>query len=506
MKKLSSPEAQVLRDGKRISVPAPQLVAGDVIFLEAGNFVPADIRLVEAVNLKVEEAALTGESLPVQKSALDTLEQEIPLGDRKNTAFMGTLISYGRGKGVVVSTGMHTQLGLIATMLQTVGMEETPLQKRLEELGKLLGIGALIICGLVFAVGVIRNHNDMQAIVDTFMIAVSLAIAAVPEGLPAIVTISLALGMREMVKRHALIRKLASVETLGSATVICSDKTGTLTQNEMTVTRLWVDGQFVDVTGSGYSTDGEFSIAGKTIDLKDYPAVPTALWVSVLNNDALLEEGNGGAETYRMVGDPTEGSLLIAAAKAGAKVAGMLTAYPREEEIPFDSVRKRMVTVHAVRHPHDNDFSPVYGDDKKEWYAIAVKGAPDEVLKLCSHVQAMDDQTTTALTDEIRSKIIAANDEMTQSALRVLGLAYRLVPTKPQEIDSTSLEKDLVFAGLVGMIDPPRPEVQPALLRAKQAGIRTVMITGDYPKHSPGDRRIHWFARKGSSSSYRRGN
>ena len=481
LKKLASPEAQVLRGGKRISVPAPQLVPGDVIFLEAGNYVPADIRLVEAVNLKVEEAALTGESLPVQKSALDSLEREIPLGDRKNTAFMGTLISYGRGKGVVVSTGMHTQLGLIATMLQSVGMEETPLQKRLEELGKLLGIGALVICGLVFAVGVIRNHNDVQAIVDTFMIAVSLAIAAVPEGLPAIVTISLALGMREMVKRHALIRKLASVETLGSATVICSDKTGTLTQNEMTVTRLWVDGHFVDVSGSGYSTDGEFSIAGKTVELNKYPAVFTALWVSVLNNDAQLEEGNGGASTFRMVGDPTEGALLVAAAKAGATVSGMLKAYPREEEIPFDSVRKRMVTVHAVKHPDDSDFSPVYGADKKEWYAIAVKGAPDEVLKLCSHYQAMDDRSTPSLTDEIRAMIIAANDEMTQSALRVLGLAYRLVPDKPEEIASTTLEKDLVFAGLVGMIDPPRPEVKPALLRAKEAGIRTIMITGDYP-------------------------
>jgi Ca2+-transporting ATPase len=382
LKKLAAPEAQVLRDGKRVSIPAPQLVPGDVIFLEAGNYVPADIRLLEAVNLKVEEAALTGESLPVQKMALDILEQEIPLGDRKNTAFMGTLISYGRGKGVVVSTGMHTQLGLIATMLQSVGMEETPLQRRLEELGKLLGIGALIICALVFAVGVIRNHANIEAIVDTFMIAVSLAIAAVPEGLPAIVTISLALGMREMVKRHALIRKLASVETLGSATVICSDKTGTLTQNEMTVTRLWVDDHFVDVSGSGYSPEGEFSIGDKVVDLKEFPAVTTALWVSVLNNDAQLEQGNEGESSFRMVGDPTEGALLVAAAKAGATVSAMLTAYPREEEIPFDSVRKRMVTVHAVKFPKNNDFSPVYGEDKKEWYAIAIKGAPDEVLNL----------------------------------------------------------------------------------------------------------------------------
>ncbi len=309
------------------------------------------------------------------------LAQDIPLGDRKNTVFMGTLVSYGRGRGVVVSTGMHTQLGLIATMLQSVGMEETPLQKRLESLGKLLGIAALIICAIVFGVGVIRHHGNMKEIVDTFMIAVSLAIAAVPEGLPAIVTISLALGMREMVKKHALIRKLASVETLGSATVICSDKTGTLTQNEMTVTRLWVDGKFIEVSGSGYSPEGDFFSDGKQIDLDDYPAVETALWVSVLNNDALLEKSDS-SDGFRMVGDPTEGALLVAAVKAGAHINHLLAAFPRENEIPFDSTRKRMVTIHTIKDPQDDDLSPIYGSEKKQWYAVAIKGAPDEVLKL----------------------------------------------------------------------------------------------------------------------------
>jgi Ca2+-transporting ATPase len=249
----------------------------------------------------------------------------------------------------------------------------------------------------------------------------------------------------------------------------------------MTVTRLWVDDHFVDVSGSGYSPEGEFSIGDKVVDLKEFPAVTTALWVSVLNNDAQLEQGNEGESSFRMVGDPTEGALLVAAAKAGATVSAMLTAYPREEEIPFDSVRKRMVTVHAVKFPKNNDFSPVYGEDKKEWYAIAIKGAPDEVLKLCTRYQAMDDKTTPQLTEDMRAKITKANDEMTQSALRVLGLAYRLVPTKPDEISTASLEKDLIFAGLVGMIDPPRIEVKPALMRAKEAGIRTIMITGDYP-------------------------
>ena len=480
LKKLAAPEAQVLRDGKRVSVPAPQLVPGDVVFLEAGNYIPADIRLVEAVNLKVEEAALTGESLAVQKNAAASLAQDIPLGDRKNTVFMGTLVSYGRGKGVVVSTGMHTQLGLIATMLQSVGMEETPLQRRLEDLGKLLGIAALIICGIVFVVGVIRHHGNVQEIVDTFMIAVSLAIAAVPEGLPAIVTISLALGMREMVKKHALIRKLASVETLGSATVICSDKTGTLTQNEMTVTRLWVDGQFIDISGSGYSPEGEFFIDGKPIDLEDYPGTETALWVSVLNNDALLEKSDT-INGFRMVGDPTEGALLVAAVKAGAHTNHLLAAYPRENEIPFDSTRKRMITIHSIKDPKDEDLSPIYGDEKKQWYAVAVKGAPDEVLKLCTHIQQMDDQGARVLDDLLRSQVLAANDAMTEKALRVLGLAFRLVPTVPEEISSHVLEKDLIFAGLIGMIDPPRVEVKPALDKARTAGIRTVMITGDYP-------------------------
>jgi len=252
LRKLASPEAHVIRDGSRQVVSASQLVPGDLVLLEAGNYVPADLRLLEAVNLRVEEAALTGESVPVEKDASLHLESDIPLGDRKNTTFMGTLVNYGRGRGVVVATGMHTQIGLIAEMLQSVENEPTPLQKRLEQLGKTLGYVCLLICAVVFIEGWIEGNNPL----DMFMVAVSLAVAAVPEGLPAVVTISLAMGMREMIKRHALIRRLSSVETLGSATVICSDKTGTLTQNEMTVTRVWVDGQFIDITGSGYMPQG----------------------------------------------------------------------------------------------------------------------------------------------------------------------------------------------------------------------------------------------------------
>ncbi len=482
LKKLAAPDAQVIRDGHRVSVPAPQLVPGDIVLLEAGNFVPADVRLLEAINLRVEEAALTGESVPVQKHAGTLIEGDIPLGDRKNTAFMGTVVNYGRGRGVVVSTGMRTQLGLIADMLQSVGDEGTPLQARLDSLGKLLGYGALIICGLVFAVGVLRaGELSWEVVREMFMVSVSLAIAAVPEGLAAVVTISLALGMREMVRRHALIRRLASVETLGSATVICSDKTGTLTQNEMTVTRIWADGKAFEITGSGYSSQGDFLLDGKSVDIKDYPAVQNALWVGVLNNDAELEKiSSNGKTSYRIIGDPTEGSILVAAAKIGAEAHLLNGAYPRANEIPFDSTRKRMVTIHAVQDPRQEDISPFKEGDKAEWYTIAVKGAPDVVLNLCTRY-SVSDGTNRPLDDEARKRILGANDVMTRDALRVLGLAYRHVKVMPEQIESEALEQELVFAGMVGMIDPARPEVSPALTIARDAGIRTIMITGDYP-------------------------
>jgi Ca2+-transporting ATPase len=494
LKKMAAPDAQVMRDGHRITIASPELVPGDMVYLEAGNFVPADVRLLEAFNLKVEEAALTGESLAVQKNAAMQLEENIPLGDRRNTAFMGTTVSYGRGRGVVTSTGMRTQLGLIAELLQQVDEEITPLQRRLEQLGKTLGVGALVVCGLVFVVAIFQ-HTDLslltaagggiltylasskEQLIETFMIAVSLAIAAVPEGLPAVVTISLALGMREMIRRHALIRKLSSVETLGSATVICSDKTGTLTQNEMTVTKLWVDGKFVDVTGSGYSRSGEFVVDGKVSDLKKHPAVLTALWVGALNNDAQLEPVEGNDLSYRIIGDPTEGSLLIAAAKAGAVSVDLGTAYPREDEVPFDSERKRMITIHDIYQPKPEDISPFYDGNKQGWDVVAVKGAPDVVLDLCSKYQNMADEPK-ALTDVMRTKILTANEDMTRDALRVLGVAFREVP---EAHDVEDWEKDLVFVGLIGMIDPARTEVKPALEKARRAGIRTVMITGDFP-------------------------
>jgi Ca2+-transporting ATPase len=499
LKKLAAPDAQVVRDGSRQSIPAYELVPGDLVFLEAGNYVPADVRLLEAVNLRVEEASLTGESLPVQKNAATVLDKNIPLGDRKNTAFMGTLVSYGRGRGVVTSTGMHTQLGLIATMLQNVEVEETPLQRRLDQLGKSLSVAALFLVVIVFVVELINRTNInllftnplpyfgeyVADITEVFIIAISLAIAAVPEGLPAVVTISLALGMREMVKRHALIRKLSSVETLGSATIICSDKTGTLTQNEMTVTRLWVDGQFITVTGTGYVPRGDFLVDGQKVVISEYPAAQTALWLGLLNNDSFLETTGeeDSQKTYRIVGDPTEGALLVAAAKAGALHLDIQEAYPRENEVPFDSERKRMITIHDVATPRAEDPSPFTDEQHKNSDVIAVKGAPDVVLELCTQYQDMDD-TPRPLGTETREWILAANDEMTKDALRVLGLAYRVardVPDDPEQVKAEELEKDLVFVGLIGMIDPARTEVRPALEKAREAGIRTVMITGDYP-------------------------
>ncbi|MGB9673429.1 MAG: cation-translocating P-type ATPase [Anaerolineales bacterium] len=478
LRKMAAPDAHVIREGTLQIIPATQLVPGDLVLLEAGNYVPADLRLIEAVNLRVEEAALTGESLPVQKTAAVLLEKSLPIGDQRNSAFMGTLVNYGRGKGIVVATGMRTQIGLIAEILQAVENEPTPLQQRLDQLGKTLGWAAIGICAAVFLLGWWRGHE----ILDMFMIAVGLAIAAVPEGLPAVVTISLALGMREMVRRHALIRRLSSVETLGSATVICSDKTGTLTQNEMTVTRIWADGVEIEVSGSGYAPIGEFRVAGKTVNPVDYQALLTALWVAVLNNDAKLEprQGEDGDIPYRVVGDPTEAALLVAALKANADLGELLKAYPRVQEIPFDSERKRMVTIHALKHPRMEDISPFDNPEQPHGYVVLVKGAPDLVLDLCTKQQALDDSVR-ELSEMQRMEILQANDRMTQDALRVLGVAYKLIPNLPVELNPEEIEQEMTFVGLIGMIDPPRPEVIPALNKARTAGIRTIMITGDYP-------------------------
>ncbi|MHB1355091.1 MAG: cation-translocating P-type ATPase [Anaerolineae bacterium] len=473
--KLAAPESQVIRGGHRLMVPARELVPGDLVVLEAGNFVPADLRLVETANLRIEEAALTGESQAVEKDARLVLRQDASLGDRRNTAFMGTLISYGRGRGVVASVGMNTQIGLIATMLQRVGQEVTPLQRRLAQLGKTLGTAALLICAAVFLIGVLRGEEAIAM----FLVAVSLAVAAVPEGLPAVVTITLALGMREMIKRHALIRRLSSVETLGSTTVICSDKTGTLTQNVMTVTRLWSDGELLEVSRATHDDQSPFKQDGRAIDLDDYPVFTTALWVATLANDGVMESQPDAPEGYRLIGDPTETALLVAAAKNGDTRDKLERSYPRIGEVPFDSMRKRMTTVHQINSPSPDDPSPFRDMSFQGWEAAVTKGAPDIVLGLCTHYQTKDDNHL-PLSDEMRQSILQANETLASQALRVLGLAYRVQKSGLSTGEMEEIEKELTFVGLIGMIDPARPEVLPALKLGQRAGIRTVMITGDY--------------------------
>jgi Ca2+-transporting ATPase len=481
LKKMSAPNAQVVRDGSVVAVPARELVAGDVVLLEAGNYVPADLRLVETVNLKIEEASLTGESVPVEKHAAAVLEKDIPLGDRKNSAFMGTLITYGRGKGLVTGTGMSTQIGLIAEMIQSFEAEATPLQLKLAHLGKVLGTACLGICALVFIYGVFRDTNIVAAmdggflgyleaekkdIVNLFMTAVSLAIAAVPEGLPAIVTICLALGMQRMIKRNALVRKLPAVETLGCTTVVCSDKTGTLTQNEMTVVQAWAGGKRMRISGEGYDPSGQFHLDEQPMQASADPDTALLLRGALLCNDARLEEKEGeSGKAWRIVGDPTEGAMVVAAAKGGFVRRDAEAELPRIAEIPFDSDRKRMSTVHRGTA------------DGGALFAF-VKGAPDVVLEHCT--RAVRDGTPAALTEEFRRTVLEQNRDMASNALRVLAVAYRRLEELPAALTPETLENDLVFIGLLGMIDPPRPEVIEALALARGAGLKTIMVTGDY--------------------------
>ncbi|HEQ72180.1 MAG TPA: cation-translocating P-type ATPase [Spirochaetia bacterium] len=486
LKKMAAPQATVIRDGQVRQIPARELVPGDVVQLEAGNYVPADLRLSQTANLQIEEASLTGESVPAHKDAGLVLELGTPLGDRDNMAFRGTLVTYGRGRGIVSATGMKSEIGKIASMLQSDTDEPTPLQRKLGELGKWLGALALVICAAIFAIGVIRDTDlgllftsGLSAyvgafearLVELFMTAVSLAIAAVPEGLPAVVTICLALGMQYMVKRHALIRNLPAVETLGSTTVICSDKTGTLTQNEMTVVRIATADAWYDVFGSGYTPEGEFSVEGKTVDPSADPVLSLLLRGALLCNDAVLTSREEGG--FELAGDPTEGALLAAAGKAGFTKAKEERILPRKAEVPFDSVRKRMATLHDLTHA-ESALAKIVGAP-----AIAfVKGAPDLLLPRCTGVFSAG--KTAPLTDPLRKTIATANQTMAGTALRVLAVAFRPLADIPPEPTPEETERELVFLGLLGMIDPPRPEAAAALRTAEEAGIKTVMVTGDY--------------------------
>jgi Ca2+-transporting ATPase len=470
LRKMAAPTARVLREGHLTNVPARELVPGDVVLLEAGNYVPADLRLIEGANLRIEEAALTGESVPVEKDHEKVLAGEVPIGDRLNSAFMGTVVSYGRGTGVVTDTGLRTQLGLIAEMLRTVEAEETPLQVKLDQLGKWLGWGSLGICAVVFGVGLLRG----QHLLEMFLTAVSLAIAAVPEGLPAVVTVCLALGTQRMLRRHALIRNLPAVETLGSATVICSDKTGTLTQNEMTVVRVWAGGRSYRVEGRGYQPMGRLEADGGPAALEKEPALAGTLLGGALCNDARLEKQEG--ERYRMVGDPTEGAMVVAAAKAGLWRQEQEKVLPRVGEVPFDSVRKRMTTVHAWAEGQGatRPFAP------DSAYMAFTKGATDLVLEKCSHI--LEHGSPRSLTEADRRAVMEANDAMADQALRVLAVACRPLAVAARRLEAEELEADLTLLGLEGMIDPPRPEVKAAVQTARRAGIKTIMITGDHKR------------------------
>ncbi|MCB0114342.1 MAG: HAD-IC family P-type ATPase, partial [Caldilineaceae bacterium] len=466
LKKMASPESTVRRDGKVRDIPARDLTPGDVLILEAGDRIPADARLIHSANINVEESALTGESVPVHKQIHVLENPDAPLGDRKNMVYMGSAVTYGRAEAVVVATGMKTQMGDIATLIQSVEEEETPLQRELARIGKQLGVLVLAVAAIVTATGVLREGTiTSDILIDMFLFGVALAVAAIPEGLPAVVTAVLALGVRRMAERNAIVRRLPAVETLGSATVICSDKTGTLTRNQMTVRRvlLGVD-QVLTVSGEGYEPEGEFQTPeGDPFD-KDDGHLVALLRGASLNNDARLVRND--EDRWAIDGDPTEGALLVAACKAGIDPEELRRDMPRDGEIPFSSERKRMATIHKL------EDRPIAFE----------KGAPDVVIDLCTHVRRGEE--VIALTDDLRQRILAVNEEFAGGALRTLAFASREIPAEMAgrtEFDAEDLERDLIWEGLMGMIDPPRAEAKDSVKQAHGAGIRTIMITGDNP-------------------------
>ncbi|WP_379153230.1 calcium-translocating P-type ATPase, SERCA-type [Paenibacillus sp. sgz5001063] len=481
LKQLSAPSAKVLRDGKIEHIPAKMLVPGDIVLLESGDRIPADVRWLQCSALYAEESALTGESLPVSKHSETIHAEEIPLGDQKNIGFMGTMVTRGTGRAIVVRTGMDTEMGKIADLILNTESQETPLQHRLEQLGKILIYVSLGLTIVVVAAGILHG----QPVAAMFLAGVSLAVAAIPEGLPAIVTIALALGVQRMIKRKAIVRKLPSVETLGCASVICSDKTGTLTQNKMTVTRLWSAGRKLEVTGEGYAPIGHVLQKGKPIDLKNDQSLRRMLQIGALcSNAEIIETAPGetrgkrkgkekekGSEAdknmvqssvWELKGDPTEGALVALSAKMGLTAQSLAVTYTRETEFPFDSERKLMSVV--VKHPGGK--------------MICTKGAPDVLLSCCSYM--LWEGAVVPCTPTLRQKVLEANEEMASGALRVLGMAYRDMRSGEVAGSEKEAECQLVFAGLAGMIDPPRREVRDAISITRRAGIKTVMITGDH--------------------------
>lgn len=450
LRQLAAPNASVLRDGEEEDIPARDVVPGDILLLRSGDKVAADARLVEAVNLQVEEAALTGESMPVEKHTDPISGEDLAPGDRRNMVLAGTAATYGRGRAVVVATGMATEFGQIATMLQTVETGRTPLQENLDKVGHALARASFVLVGVTVVLGPLRN----QSLIDMIIFGIALAVAVVPEALPAVVTISLAIGVQRMVKRHALVRRLLAVETLGSTSVICSDKTGTLTKDEMTARRLWVAGATFEISGAGYEPRGAFLRDG--VELPPPDSVKRLLRASALVCDAQIAH-DVAAKRWHVRGDPTEGALVVAAAKAGMAKPALDAESPRVGEIPFTSESKRMTTLHRT----------------PEGVIAVSKGAPEIVLATC--VRQMTENGDAPLDDSSREKIVAAAREMAGDALRVLAVATR------SGASLETAEREQTFLGLVAMIDPPRPEAKPAVRMCEEAGIRVVMITGDHP-------------------------
>ncbi len=469
LKKLAVPTVKVRRGAHTLEISARELVPGDVVKLETGDLVPADGRLLESVNLKIQEAALTGESDAVTKHVEPLKGDHMPLGDRINMVYMGTVVTYGRGTAVITGTGMQTELGNIADLIQSVEEEQTPLQRRLDHLGKVLAVAALLIIALVIVLGLLRG----EALSDLFLVGISMAVAAVPEGLPAVVAITLALGSQRMLKRESLIRRLPAVETLGSVTVICSDKTGTLTQNRMTVKLLDVIGRVQDITtlvnSQGIIIDAE-------LDPENPPTERTLsllLKAGALCNDAYIETDEQGVD--RVIGDPTEGALIVAAHELGYSKDMLEAQFPRVNEIPFTSERKRMTTIHRPEVDRDK-----LEDAFQNFEFVAfVKGGVDSMLDACSTI--WNGEQILPLDEEMIERVMAANKRKAEEGQRVLAAAFRPLQTIEDELSEEEIERDLTMIGLVSMIDPPRPEVKDAVKEAREAGIRTVMITGDHP-------------------------
>src|SRR5438445_215705 len=482
LKTLAAPRAHVVREGAVVAIPSRELVPGEVIVLAAGDRVPADARLLEAASLRVNEASLTGESLPVSK-ATEALPRETFLGDRKNLVFMGTTVDGGRGKAVVVETAMATELGKIAGLVQQETKEETPLQKQLDRLGRQIGIAVLLAAGLIFVIGVLRELPGLDAshVELLFLTAVGLSVAAIPEGLPAIVTISLALGLQRMIRRHALARKLPAVEALGAASVICSDKTGTLTKGEMNVRALVAGSREYEARGEGFDPTGEVRADAKKVDLSGQLELRRLLECAVLCNDAALKQDRG---RWVVEGDPTEGALLVTAIRAGLNPDSIRSDMPRVAEIAFTSERKKMSTLHAeLAEPDLLEVLAVPEGRRHERLAglgvnLYVKGAPERILAASAY--HVVDGERRPLTEFDRRQYLFTNQEMAARALRVLGFAHREFPGNVPPLEEGALENELTFLGLAGMMDAPRMDAMDAIQRCKKAGIRVVMITGDH--------------------------